>query len=86
MAQLSSTAAPLARTDDPESTGAGPGRATGAGTVAHAELPNAHHAFDTLATVRSQMAADAVADFLGIAYGRRQMSPAAVLHHAGHAG
>ena len=61
-------------------------RATGAGTVAHAELPNAHHAFDTLATVRSQMAADAVADFLGIAYGRRQLSAAAVLHHAGHAG
>ena len=58
----------------------------GAGTVAYAELPNAHHAFDTLATVRSQLAADAVADFLGIAYGRRQLSAAAVLRHAGHAG
>ena len=61
-------------------------RASGAGTVAYAELPNAHHAFDTLATVRSQMTADAVADFLGIAYGRRQPSAAAVLRHAGHAG
>ncbi len=61
-------------------------RATGAGTVAYAELPNAHHAFDTLATVRSQMAADAVADFLGIAYGRRQLSAATLLRRAGHAG
>ena len=61
-------------------------RATGAGTVAYAELPNAHHAFDTLATVRSQMAADAVADFLGIAYGRREPSAATLLRRAGHAG
>lgn len=45
-------------------------RGAGADVVAHAELPNAHHAFDHLATVRSQLAADAVAQFLGIAYGR----------------
>jgi acetyl esterase/lipase len=47
-------------------------RGAGAPTVAYAELPNAHHAFDTVATVRSQLAADAVADFLGIAYGRHR--------------
>ena len=65
------------RRGDPASPGASRSstalRATGAATVAHAELPNAHHAFDTLATVRSQMVADAVADFLGVAYGRRQL-------------
>lgn len=49
-------------------------RASGADTVSYAELPNAHHAFDTLATVRSQLAADAVADFLGITYGRHQLA------------
>lgn len=45
-------------------------RAAGAPTVAYAELPNAHHAFDTVCTLRSQMTAMAVADFLGVAYGR----------------
>jgi acetyl esterase/lipase len=45
-------------------------RGAGAPVVAHAELPNAHHAFDALATVRSQLAADAVAQFLGVTYGR----------------
>lgn len=45
-------------------------RGAGASVVAHAELPNAHHAFDTLATARSQLAADAVAQFLGVVYGR----------------
>ncbi|MGB3480858.1 MAG: alpha/beta hydrolase [Mycobacterium sp.] len=44
-------------------------RGAGAPVVAHAELPNAHHAFDALATVRSQLAADAVAQFLGVTYG-----------------
>jgi hypothetical protein len=39
--------------------------------VAHAELGNAHHAFDITPTVRSRLAADAVADFLGVVYGRR---------------
>lgn len=45
-------------------------RAAGARTVSYAELPNAHHAFDTIATLRCQLAAEAVATFLGIAYGR----------------
>jgi acetyl esterase/lipase len=45
-------------------------RAAGAATVCYAELPNAHHAFDTVATVRSRLVADAVADFLGVVYGR----------------
>lgn len=45
-------------------------REAGASTVGYAELPNAHHAFDTVATVRSCLAADAVADFLGVVYGR----------------
>lgn len=44
----------------------------GVGTVAYAELANAHHAFDITPTVRSRMAADAVADFLGVIYGRRE--------------
>jgi acetyl esterase/lipase len=52
-------------------------RGSGAPTVAYAELPNAHHGFDTLATVRSQLAADAVADFLGITYSRHCMSAVA---------
>jgi acetyl esterase/lipase len=43
----------------------------GAATVAYAELANAHHAFDITPTVRSGLAADAVADFLGVVYGRR---------------
>ena len=38
-------------------------RDAGADTVGYAELPNAHHAFDLFATVRSRLAADAVADF-----------------------
>ncbi|AQT79388.1 carboxylesterase [Mycolicibacterium litorale] len=45
-------------------------RAAGARTVSYAELPNAHHAFDTVATLRCQLAAEAVAAFLGITYGR----------------
>lgn len=47
-------------------------RRAGAATVAYAEIPNAHHAFDTLATMRCQLAADAVASFLGIVYGRHR--------------
>lgn len=46
-------------------------REAGADTVAYAELANAHHAFDITPTVRSRLAADAVADFLGVIYGRR---------------
>jgi hypothetical protein len=42
--------------------------------VSHAELENAHHAFDITPTVRSGLAADAVADFLGVVYGRRASS------------
>lgn len=49
-------------------------RAAGAATVAQAELGNAHHAFDITPTVRSRLAADAVADFLGVVYGRRVSS------------
>ena len=40
------------------------GAAQGRGrTVAFAEIPNAHHAFDTIATLRCQLAAEAVASF-----------------------
>jgi acetyl esterase/lipase len=46
-------------------------RDAGAATVAYAELANAHHAFDITPTVRSRLAADAVASFLGVVYGRR---------------
>jgi acetyl esterase/lipase len=49
-------------------------RDAGAPTVAYAELANAHHAFDILSTVRSGLAAKAVADFLGIVYGQRENS------------
>lgn len=42
----------------------------GAHTVAYAEIPNAHHLFDAVATLRCQMSAEAVAAFLGIVYGR----------------
>ncbi|OBA57331.1 carboxylesterase [Mycobacterium sp. 1100029.7] len=49
-------------------------RDAGAPIVAHAELANAHHAFDILSTARSRLAANAVADFLGIVYGRRDSS------------
>lgn len=49
-------------------------RAAGAPTVAYAELANAHHAFDITPTVRSRLVADAVADFLGVVYGRRTAS------------
>lgn len=45
-------------------------KAVGANTVSLAELPNAHHAFDAIATIRCQMAAEAVAAFLGTIYGR----------------
>jgi dienelactone hydrolase len=45
-------------------------REAGGSTVCYAELPNAHHAFDTVATVRSQLVANAVADFFGVVYGR----------------
>ncbi|WP_343600445.1 alpha/beta hydrolase [Mycobacterium sp.] len=52
-------------------------REAGARTVCYAELANAHHAFDTVATVRSRLAADAVADFLGVVYGRYARSRSA---------
>lgn len=45
-------------------------RGAGAPTVAYAELTNAHHAFDITPTVRSRLAANAVADFLAVVYGR----------------
>jgi acetyl esterase/lipase len=45
-------------------------RQAGASTVGYAELEHAHHNFDTVGTVRSQLVADAVADFLGVVYGR----------------
>ena len=45
-------------------------RRAGARTVAYAEIPNAHHAFDTIATLRCQLSAEAVATFLGVVYGR----------------
>jgi dipeptidyl aminopeptidase/acylaminoacyl peptidase len=45
-------------------------RDAGAGTVAYAEIPHAHHAFDTIATLRCQLTTEAVAAFLGIVYGR----------------
>ena len=59
-------------------------REAGAHTVGYAELPNAHHAFDLFATVRSRLAADAVADFLGLVYGQhlRSRSRAARKHAA----
>ena len=47
-------------------------RGAGAQTVVHADLPNAHHAFDALATLRSQLTAEAVANFLGISYARHR--------------
>jgi acetyl esterase/lipase len=46
-------------------------REAGAATVGYAELANAYHAFDITPTVRSRLAAGAVADFLGVVYGRR---------------
>jgi acetyl esterase/lipase len=49
-------------------------RTAGAATVGYAELANAFHAFDITPTVRSRLAADAVADFLGVVYGRRAES------------
>ncbi|HXA12167.1 MAG TPA: alpha/beta hydrolase [Mycobacterium sp.] len=49
-------------------------RDAGARTVCYAELPNAHHAFDLFATVRSRLTADAVADFLGVVYGQHLRS------------
>jgi acetyl esterase/lipase len=45
-------------------------RDAGAPNVGYAELPNAQHAFDLFATVRSRLAADAVADFLGVIHGQ----------------
>jgi acetyl esterase/lipase len=45
-------------------------REAGGSTMCYAELPNAHHAFDTVATVRSQLVANAVADFFGVVYRR----------------
>jgi acetyl esterase/lipase len=54
-------------------------REAGAPTVCHAELPNAHHAFDMFATIRSRLAADAVADFFGVVYGRYLRSRSAAL-------
>jgi acetyl esterase/lipase len=62
-------------------------REAGAHTVGYAELPNAHHAFDLFATVRSQLTADAVADFLGVVYGQHVRSRSrAALKHASPAG
>ena len=49
-------------------------RRSGADTVAYAEIPNAHHAFDTIATLRCQLSAEAVATFLGIVYGRDRVA------------
>ena len=49
-------------------------RDAGAPSVAYVELTNAHHAFDITPTVRSRLAASAVADFLGVIYGRRASS------------
>jgi acetyl esterase/lipase len=54
-------------------------RAAGAPTVAYAELANAHHAFDITPTVRSRLAANVVADFLGVVYGRHASSPSGSL-------
>ncbi|MGH3967932.1 MAG: prolyl oligopeptidase family serine peptidase, partial [Mycobacterium sp.] len=54
-------------------------REAGAATVCYAELPNAHHAFDIVGTVRSRLAADAVADFFGAIYGRYLRSRQRVL-------
>ena len=51
----------------------------GAPMVSYAELPNAHHAFDLFATVRSQLAADAIAHFFGLVYGRYLRSRSTVL-------
>ncbi len=45
-------------------------RAADAETVVHAELPNAHHMFDAVASVRSHLVAESAAAFLGIVYGR----------------
>ena len=53
-------------------------REAGAPSVCYAELPNAHHAFDMFGTVRSRLTADAVADFLGVVYGRYLRSRSAV--------
>lgn len=50
-----------------------------ASTVCYAELANAHHAFDMVGTVRSRLVADAVADFLGVVYGRHVESSAKAL-------
>jgi acetyl esterase/lipase len=62
-------------------------RDAGADTVGYAELPNAHHAFDLFATVRSRLAADAVADFLGVVYGQHvQSRSSAMPEHATSAG
>lgn len=49
-------------------------RSAGASTVAYAEIPGAHHAFDAIGTLRTQVTAEAVAAFLGIVYGRHQMA------------
>lgn len=54
-------------------------RQAGAPTVCYAELPNAHHAFDMFATIRSRLAADAVADFFGVVYGRYLRSRSTML-------
>ena len=49
-------------------------REVGADTVSYAAIPNAHHAFDTIATLRCQLATEAVAAFLGIVYGRHTVA------------
>jgi acetyl esterase/lipase len=61
-------------------------REAGAPTVCYAELPKAHHAFDMVATVRSRLAADAVADFFGVVYGRYLRSRSTVLRKGRHTG
>ncbi len=58
-------------------------RGAGAARVGHVELPNAHHAFDTVATVRSQLVCDAVSDFLGVTYAEHRASLPELVHSAG---
>jgi acetyl esterase/lipase len=50
-------------------------RQAGAPTVCYAETADAHHASDMVSTVRSRLAAAAVAEFLGVVYGRYVRSP-----------
>ncbi len=45
-------------------------RNVGAPTVAYVEIPDAQHAFDAFATIRTTLTTAAIADFLGIVYAR----------------